>query len=360
MESIKGKIINHNDSFLGEIFFNNYIEEVVRNESATDDNFIIPGFVDLHCHGGNGFDTMEGTESINQMAEYHLSKGTTTLLATTWTNTFSNTINALDKFNKLINSKTNLIGVHLEGPFINPKKLGAQPPLTQKPSIEFIDKVISIADIKVITLAPEIEDMENFIPYLIKKNIKVQFGHSLADYNCCNKFMKKYKIGFTHLYNAMSGNDHRNPGVLSAALIDGQYAEIICDLHHVKKEAIIIAKKSIPNLYAVTDSVGAAGLKDGNYKFANINIKKIGEKITLINSSTLAGSIIDMNKTFLNLLDINCSIQEAVAMTSYNASKYLGINNIGKIEQGYKSNFLVLDKNLKLQDVYLNGKKIDK
>ena len=191
-------------------------------------------------------------------------------------------------------------------------------------------------------------------------NIKVQFGHTLADYNCCKKFMDQFNIGFTHLYNAMSGNDHRNPGVLSAALQNSQYAEIICDLLHVDEQAIKIAKKCIPGLYAITDSIGAAGLKDGNYKFANIEIEKKKEKVTLKNSSTLAGSVANMHTTFLNLLNIQYSIEEAVSMTSYNASQYLKLDNIGLIKEGMKSNFILLDKNHNIINVYLNGKKIDR
>ena len=359
MKNIQGNIINHDNSLIGEISFEKTIKSIKRIENLKIDNYIIPGFIDLHCHGGNGFDTMEGLVSIKNMSSYHLSKGTTSLLATTWTSTFDHIYKALDGFQSLINLDSNLLGVHLEGPFINPNKLGAQPPLTQKPSKEFIEKITSIADIKVITLAPEIEGMKEFIPFINEKKIKVQFGHSIADYSCCNSFMKKFDVGFTHLYNAMSGNNTRNPGVLSAAMLDGKYAEIICDLKHVSKQGIRIASKCIPNLYAVTDSIGAAGLKDGDYQFANTQITKKEGKITLTNSSTLAGSIIDMYDTFLNLLNIKYSINEAVAMTSFNASKYLELENIGKIQEGYIANFLVLDKNYKLLDVYLNGKKID-
>ena len=358
MKNLKGKIVNHDNLFIGEITFEEKINNINKIESNDYDNYIIPGFIDLHCHGGNGFDTMEGIESIDKMASFQLSRGTTSLLATTWTSSFEHTYKALDGFNKLISSKNNLIGVHLEGPFINPNKLGAQPALTQKPSEEFIKKIMSISDIKIITLAPEIEGMESFIPFLIENNIQVQFGHSLANYNCCNKYMKSFDIGFTHLYNAMSGNDHRNPGVLTAALLDAEYAEIICDLQHVKESSIKVASKCIPKLYAVTDSVGAAGLKDGDYKFANVNITKKEEKITLTNSSILAGSVINMYQSFLNLLSIGYSIQEVVSMTSYNASKYLKINDIGKIAKGCRSNFLLLDKNYKLIDIYLNGEKI--
>ena len=99
-----------------------------------------PGFIDLHCHGGGGFDTMQGRDAIKSMSKYHLKNGTTSLLATTWTSTFDKTIDSLKDFNSMINEKSNLLGVHLEGPFINPNKLGAQPPLTQIPSKDFINK----------------------------------------------------------------------------------------------------------------------------------------------------------------------------------------------------------------------------
>ena len=358
MKNIKGKIINHNSSFYGEVNFDETIKGIKEIENNNIDNYIIPGFIDLHCHGGNGFDTMEGLNSIQKMSSYHLSKGTTTLLATTWTNTFENTFKALDGFNNLLSLNSNLIGVHLEGPFINPNKLGAQPALTQLPSIEFIEKIKSIANIMVITLAPEIEGMNNFISYLIQNNINVQFGHSLADFNICNKYIDKYKIGYTHLYNAMSGNDHRSPGVLTAALLKSQYAEIICDFEHVSPQAIDIAKKCIPNLYAVTDSVNAAGLKDGNYKFANSEITKQGNKIVLKDTHTLAGSIIDMHTTFRNLIKMQYTIEEAVSMTSYNAAKYLYLDNIGIIKENCKSNFLLLDKSYNIKEIYLNGKQI--
>ena len=140
--------------------------------------------------------------------------------------------------------------------------------------LEFIKKILEIADVKIITLAPEIDGMQEFINDLVELNIKIQFGHTLADFDCCEKIMKDHEIGFTHLYNAMSGNDHRSPGVLSAALLKGKYAEIICDNIHVSKEAIKIAKKCIPGLYAITDSINASGLNDGEYIFAKNNIIK--------------------------------------------------------------------------------------
>ena len=356
---VSGKIINYNDSYSGEITFDENILNINKIEEINSENYIIPGFVDLHCHGGGGFDTMDGVQAIQKMSSYHLSKGTTSLLATTLTSSFEHTYAALKDFNSLIDMSSNLIGVHLEGPFINPEKLGAQPALAIEPSIDFIEKINEIADIKTITLAPEIKDMKMFIPFLIDKNINVQFGHTLADSKTCEKYMSSNEVSFTHLYNAMSDNNHRNPGVLSAALNKGKFAEIICDLNHVSEEAILIAKKCIPDLYAITDSIAASGMKDGSYTFANVEIEKKNNKVCLNGTSTLAGSVVNMHDTFLNLLKMKISIQDAVRMTSYSAAKFLKKDDIGVIDDGKKANFLILDHDFNIKSIYLNGKLIN-
>ena len=357
MKSISGKIINHDSTFKGTVEFSHRIESVFQQNHSDNENIIIPGFVDLHCHGGKGFDTMAGLSAIRKMSEYHLACGTTSLLPTTLTATLDNTIQALQGFNDFIDQNkylTNILGIHLEGPFINPNKLGAQPPLAQLPNIDFIKKINDIAKIKVITLAPELEGAETFIDYLINNNINVQIGHSLSDYNRCMKVMNKHNIGFTHLFNAMSGCDHRNPGVATAALNHAKYSEIICDLLHVDKANIYLAHKSIPNLYAISDAISACGMSDGKYDFSNIKInKKDGRAV--INGGTLAGSVVTMLDTFKNLIKINFSLQQAVAMTSYHAAKYLNENDKGKINKGFCANLLVLNPQLDIKEVYLYG-----
>jgi len=359
VKKIFGKIINHDASFFGSIEFDEKIESISKEDINKNNNIIIPGFVDLHCHGGNCFDTMAGISSIKELSKYHLKNGTTTILPTTLTATLDDTLSAVKGLNKYIKENmTNIIGVHLEGPFINPDKLGAQPPYTQLPNINFVNKIENEACVKVITIAPELKGSEDFINLLIKKRIKVQIGHSLADYECCKKIMIKYDVGFTHLYNAMSGNHHRNPGVLTAALKNAEYAEIICDLFHVTKESIHLAYKCIPKLYAISDSISATGMPDGRYDFAKLKIIKKKNK-ALIKKDVLAGSVVNMHDTFKNLIKINFTLNQAVAMTSYNACQYLNAKFIGKIEKNYYSNFLVLDKKLNLKQIYLNGKLID-
>ena len=166
--------------------------------------------------------------------------------------------------------------------------------------------------------------------------------------------MDKNNIGFTHLFNAMSGCEHRNPGVATAALNHAKYSEIICDLFHVDQANIHLAHKSIPNLYAITDSISASGMPDGKYDFSNLKIEKKKGR-ALINDNILAGSTINMLDTFKNLIKINFSLQQAVAMTSYNAAQYLNENDNGKIDKGYCANLIVLNQHFDIKEVYLYG-----
>ena len=155
----------------------------------------------------------------------------------------------------------------------------------------------------------------------------------------------------------MSGNHHRKPGVLTAALLMGEYAEIICDLFHVKAENIHLAKKNIPKLYAITDAISATGMKDGEYNFGNNKIVKKNNQ-AFINDDILAGSVVNMHETFKNLIKINFSLEKAVAMTSFNAANYISEKKIGKISKNYIANLVILDKKLNVKAVYLRGKLI--
>jgi len=361
-QEISGKIVCGEDIISGTIIFEDIIKDLKFEKNKNFTNYIIPGFVDLHCHGGNGYDSMEGLESIKKISEYHLFHGTTTLYPTTVTAKLEDTLKALKGLNNYLNLNkeiSNIEGIHLEGPFINPNKMGAQPPFAQLPSYSFIKTLIKEAPIKIMTLSPEIKGGLELIDFLIKNDIKPQIGHSLADYNCCILAIKKGVNSFTHLYNAMSGFQHRNPGVAAAAFSKAKYAEIICDLIHVNKEMIKLAFKNIHRLYTITDSISASGMPDGKYKVGTYEVyKKNG--VVKLNEDTLGGSIVTMDIAFKNLIEIGFSIQEAVKMTSTNAARYLNRKDIGFIKEGMRSNFVLLDKSHNIIDVYLNGKKIDR
>ena len=360
MSKISGNIVFEDRIFSGSMNFENNIVEINTEENKKYSNFIIPGFIDLHCHGGNGFDAMEGIEAIINLSNYHLSNGTTTLYPTTVTARLQDTKCALKGLKKYLNinsNDTNIGGIHLEGPFINPEKLGAQPPFAQIPNFEFVKILMDEAPIKIMTIAPEIQNGLDFLEFLTSNNIKPQIGHTLADFDCCNLAIKKGVRSFTHLYNAMSGFDHRKPGAVASAFSNMEYSEIICDLIHVHKDMIKLASNNISKLYVITDCISAAGMPDGKYKIGSNEIYK-KDGVVKLNEKTLGGSILTMNKAFKNLLDIGFSINDAVRMTSTNAAKYLKRNNIGRLSEGCIANFLVIDSNFDLVNVFLNGKKI--
>jgi N-acetylglucosamine-6-phosphate deacetylase len=211
--------------------------------------------------------------------------------------------------------------------------------------------------VKIMTLAPEIDEGINLIKYLIKNNIMPQIGHSLADLNTCKLALKNGVNSFTHLYNAMSGFDHRKPGVVAAAFSQATYSEIICDLVHVNEEMIKLASKNINKIYSITDCVSGSGMPDGEYKLGICKIiKKDG--VVRLNDGTLGGSIATMDRTFKNLINIGFSLQDSVKMTSTNACEYMGYNNMGSLMKDYKANILNLDMNYNLKEVFLNGNKL--
>ena len=359
MHSVEGKIINKNTIKDGTIIFNEKIEDLIFEKNLNYKQFVIPGFIDLHCHGGNGHDTMQGLQSIIKLSQYHLSNGTTTLFPTTVTDTKKNISFALNGLNNYLSSnekQSNIEGVHLEGPFINPNKLGAQPPFAQSPDLEFVRNLQKQAPIKIITIAPEIEGGLEFISKMIEIKIKPQIGHTLADLELCNFSIKKGAQSFTHLFNAMSGFNHRNPGAVASALSNLNYSEIICDLIHVHPEMIKLAYKNIKNLYAITDCVSASGLEDGQYDLGFHKVYKENNIVKLNNN--LAGSILTMHQAFKNLVKIGFSMVEAVQMTSTNASKYLNKKDIGNLNVGSQANLLVLDKDLNIFKVFLHGKEV--
>ena len=360
MNKVSGNIVFEDKIFSGSIKFDTKISEISPEKNKKYSNFIIPGFIDLHCHGGNGFDAMEGIEAIINLSNYHLFNGTTTLYPTTVTASLLDTKFALKGLNKrlhLNSNDTNIEGIHLEGPFINPDKLGAQPPFAQLPNFEFVKILMDEAPIKIMTVAPEIQNGLDFIEFLTINNIKPQIGHTLAGFDCCNLAIKKGVESFTHLYNAMSGFDHRNPGAVASAFSNLEHSEIICDLIHVHKDMIKLAYNNISKLYVITDCISAAGMPDGKYKIGSNEIHK-KDGVVKLNENTLGGSILTMNKAFKNLLGIGFSINEAVRMTSTNAAKYLSRNDIGQLSEGCVANFLVIDSSFDLLNVFLNGKKV--
>ncbi len=332
-------------------------EAAVRADSHTP--VLLPGFIDLHVHGGGGADTMDAGDAAQTLARLHARHGTTALLATTMTAPLGDIEAALHALAPAIaqrnRSAARVLGVHLEGPYISPDKLGAQPAFARAPSLAEVLALHAIATIKLVTLAPEVSGMLALIPALVEAGMRVQIGHTGASYEQAVDAMQQGATGYTHLFNAMSALHHRAPGAVGAALAHAQHAEIIPDLLHVHPGAIRAALRAIPGLFCVTDSTSAAGMPDGDYRLGRQTVTKCLGGVRLADG-TLAGSTLTMDQALRNLVGIGLSLQDASARVSTHAANYLRLPDRGRLQAGAVADIVVLDAaTLHLQQVWVEG-----
>jgi N-acetylglucosamine-6-phosphate deacetylase len=323
---------------------------------------LLPGFIDTHVHGGGGSDTMEGGAAIEQIVRTHVRHGTTSLLATTMTapmNEIEAAMRALAPACRTrLPGSARVLGVHLEGPYINPGKLGAQPDFARPASVEEIRALHALAPIRLITLAPELPGNLELIAPLRRAGFHVQIGHTAGTYEDGVAALERGAGGFTHLFNAMTGLHHRAPGMVGAALAHARYAEIIPDLLHVHPGAIRTALRAVPCLFCVTDSTAAAGMPDGEYKLGRHTVTKCLGGVRLADG-TLAGSTLTMDQALRNLVGLGLSIEEAGRRTATHAADYLGLGDRGRLAEGVHADIVVFDRDLQLKGVIAEGEDID-
>ena len=325
---------------------------------------ILPGFIDLHVHGGAGRDTMEGGDAITTIARLHARHGTTALLATTMTAPLEEIHTALAAVGPACHERpagaARVLGVHLEGPYINPAKLGAQPDFARTATLPEIAALHALAPIKLITLAPELPGNLALIRSLRAAGFQVQIGHTLGTYEDGVAALEHGASGFTHLFNAMTGLHHREPGMVGAALAHAQYAEVIPDLLHVHPGALRVALRAIPRCYCVTDSTAAAGMPDGEYRLGRHTVRKCLGGVRLADG-TLAGSTLTMDQALRNLVHtLGLDLAEASRRVSTHAANYLGLNDRGRIACGAWADLVVIDRHaLRLQRVLIEGEELD-
>lgn len=333
----------------------------IEDAREETDTLVLPGFIDLHCHGGGGADVMEAGEAVHTVARTHARAGTTAFLATTMTDTreaIEAALKAVDAATKApAPDEAAVLGVHLEGPFISRAKLGAQPDFVIEADLALMERFMALAEIRVVTCAPEADPDGALTRFLRERGVRVQIGHSSCDYETASRCFADGRHGVTHMFNAMSPLHHRAPGVSGAALAHAAYAELIPDLLHVHPGAIRVALRAIPGVYAVTDATAASGMPDGDYRLGTQTVRKCGNGVRLADG-TLAGSSLTMLQAFRNLVSIGLSLEEASRRTSTVAAAYLGLEDRGRIEPGAVADLVVLGKDLALREVFLRGRKL--
>lgn len=359
---LEGNILTPQGWVLGRLHIQDGRIQRIEGEpcdpAGNADPYLLPGFIDLHVHGGGGRDIMEGGDAFATIARTHRRFGTTSLLATTMTAPREEIADILSQLGDYCRRSpeggSRILGVHLEGPYINSGKLGAQPNFAHAAVLEEVEDYLRRAPIRVITIAPEIAGHQPLIRALAESGVRLQIGHTLGSYEDGVAALEAGASSFTHLYNAMTGLHHREPGIVGAALAHARYAELIPDLLHVHPGAIRVALRSIPCLYCVTDSTAAAGMPDGQYKLGSHTVTKCLGGVRLPDG-TLAGSTLTMDQALRNLVKIGLPLAEASQRLSRFPADYLGLAERGRLAPAAWADVVRLDRALELDAVMVEG-----
>lgn len=342
--------------------------EAVTPEAApgAEERLILPGFIDTHVHGGGGADTMDGPEGVRTLARFHARHGTTTLLPTTITNPWGNVVAALVGVREVMEAGgvpggADVIGAHLEGPFINPGRLGAQPPNAVDPAPNLVAEALGTGVVRAVTLAPELPGATQAGLAFARAGVRVGVGHTRADAETVTAFLNTLsetdaRTCATHLFNAMGGIEGRVPGPPGALLADPRaFIEVILDGIHVHPTSFRLARAAAPDrVVLITDAMRAAGLGDGESELGGQPVTVRNGKATLADG-TIAGSLLTLDVALRNAVQAGVSLPEASAMLGEAPARSLGLSDRGRLEAGLRADLVVLDADLGVIQVYVAG-----
>ena len=328
-------------------------------------NMLMPGFIDTHCHGRSGYDFSDANlEGLTKICVDILSEGVTTLLPTTLTlpeEQLAAALRTADEYVKAGSVGCRVPGVHLEGPFINPKCCGAQnPDFVRLPDIEEVKRLHKIFPVTKISYAVEMKGGAKFAEELLAEGITPSCVHSAATYA---QFLEGNAYGLrslTHFCNQMTPLKHREIGLVGAGLLhEDVYLELICDTLHVCPDMIrlIFQTRDCDHLMLITDSVEASGMPEGEYELAGLPIVlKDGAVHVKGHPETLGGSVLTMNAAFRNVCEITgYPLKDLVKTTSWNQARALGLERVGRIEPGYLADLTILSGDFEVERVFVNG-----
>ena len=334
-------------------------DEVIDAEN----NFVSPGFINIHIHGCNGFDTMDDNDNaLIGMKKFLPSTGVTSFLPTTMTMPLKNIYNSLDRIKKAvkINDGAKIIGANVEGPYISKKFKGAQAEKNIRRAN--FDEIKNFSDvIKIITIAPEEVDDKNFIAQCQANDIIVSIGHSSADYETAIDAIENHNVKhITHLFNAQTGLHHRKPGIVGAAFDSNAVVELIADNIHVNAvvQRIVHKIKNRNEIILITDSLRSCGLGNGVYDLGGQKVFVNGEVATL-EDGTIAASVATMNKVVKNFkINTKINIAEAVEFVTKNPAIELKIyDQIGSLAINKSADIIIFDDDFNIKVAFVDGNK---
>lgn len=356
------KVVLMEEKIQGIVDKSSFDASGVKEIIDVENHYISPGFIDIHIHGSGGRDTMDGEiEALRKISNTIMANGTTGFLPTTMTMELDKIYRALDTVREALDAEgmgANILGVHLEGPFINKAYKGAQrEDCILKPEYDVIKNYLDI--IKIITVAPEVDGGLEFIKDVKEKSDTVlSIGHTGASYE---EAMEAIALGIshcTHLFNAMTPLHHRNPGVVGAAFNSNITCELIADKIHVhpKLFQLLLKIKGEDSLVLITDAIRASCMKEGCYDLGGQAVTVKGGRAQLADGS-LAGSVLTLNKAVKNFIEATeAPIHQVIKLVSLNPAKLIGMGNQkGSIEVGKDADIIVFDEDINVKQVFISG-----
>ena len=334
--------------------------KVINAEGLT----VAPGLIDIHVHGGVGHDTMDATsEAIGAMARFFACHGVTSFLPTTMTAGREETLAAIENVARCMEKGgdgAEILGVHLEGPYLSQEKKGAQPPSYIRPADpEEYRAFFQAGPVRLITVAPEIQRNRELILFAVEHGAAVAVGHSAATYE---EVLEAVSLGLsqaTHTFNGMGGLHHRRPGTVGAVLsCDDIYAQVIVDFLHIHPAVVklLVRAKGPERTVLITDAIRAAGMPDGTYDLGGQEVTVKGGEARL-STGTLAGSTLTMDRAVRNVMEAaELSLPETLRMATVTPADSIGIaDRKGSLERGKDADIILLDEELQVVLTMVGG-----
>ncbi|WP_127498571.1 N-acetylglucosamine-6-phosphate deacetylase [Actinoplanes solisilvae] len=362
MTRIGGKIVRPGAVVEGYVEVDGPAILTVEAAQGAGDDIVVPGFVDLHCHGGGGHTFTTGdAESARGAAAFHLGHGTTTMLASLVSSPFELMRDATAAYRPLVDDGV-IAGVHYEGPFLSGARCGAQnPAFLRDPSIDELTALIKIGEgvVRLVTVAPELPGALEAIAFLRAHEVAAAVGHTDATYEQTLAGVAAGATVGTHLFNGMRPPHHREPGPVVGLLSSPVVAELIADNIHLHPGMLAFAARTAgPDKAAlITDAIDATGMADGTYDLGGQQVVVADRVARLARDGSIAGSTLTMDEALRNTVTAGIPLHDAVAMASTTPARVLGLgDDVGALEAGLRADLVVLSPDLHVKRVMRAGR----
>ncbi|MGO4546356.1 N-acetylglucosamine-6-phosphate deacetylase [Paenibacillus sp. 2TAB23] len=326
-------------------------------------HLLIPGMIDVHIHGANGFNMMDGSEtSIQEVSKACARTGCTSFLVTSVSSTIEELVAMIRSVKRVIGHEVGakIVGLHLEGPYLNPKRKGMQNErFLRHPNLTEMKDIFNEADglIKMITIAPELPGGMELISFLKEMGVVIAIAHSDASYEEAKQAFAAGASHVTHCFNGMRPIHHRDPGLVVAAFEEEHVSlQAIVDGIHLHPAIVrMMHRLKGPNgMVLITDALQAMGLGDGNYVFGGHHVT-VTEGVARLEDGTLASSTVTMNEALRLTVETGISLTDAVQMAATTPARILGLDTLGRISTGFDADLVLIDEQFQVQWTMIKG-----